>query len=220
VIAIFNMNPAKSTPGWNQLMTLPRRLTLAGKDELKIEPAGDIESLRYDHQHVENMKLPANEEIVLKNISGNAVEFVLEIDPSEAPLVEMNVLRSANKEEYTRIGFFKNRGYVRSRSPQGDKFASLISLDTSYSSQLPGVASRAPETAQVIIERDEPLKLRVFVDKSVVEVFVNEKQCVAGRVYPGRADSLGVSLRSQGRDSNLKSLDAWQMKNIYETGRR
>ncbi len=34
--------------------------------------------------------------------------------------------------------------------------------------------------------------------KSVVEVFVNGRQCVAARVYPGRADSLGVSLRAQG----------------------
>jgi beta-fructofuranosidase len=56
----------------------------------------------------------------------------------------------------------------------------------------------------------------VFIDKSVVEVFVNGKQCVAMRVYPGRADSIGVSLRSQGQDATLKSLDAWQMKNIYE----
>ncbi|MHC4337940.1 MAG: GH32 C-terminal domain-containing protein [Planctomycetota bacterium] len=62
----------------------------------------------------------------------------------------------------------------------------------------------------------EPLKLRVFVDRSVVEVFVNGKQCVAVRVYPGREDSTGVSLRSQGQDATLKSLDAWQMKNIYE----
>jgi beta-fructofuranosidase len=35
------------------------------------------------------------------------------------------------------------------------------------------------------------------------------------RVYPGLADSAGVSLRSQGRDAVLKSLDAWQMRNIY-----
>jgi beta-fructofuranosidase len=50
----------------------------------------------------------------------------------------------------------------------------------------------------------------------VVEVFVNGKQCVALRVYPGREDSLGVSLRAQGRDAALKSLDAWQMKSIYQ----
>ncbi|MCZ6633595.1 MAG: GH32 C-terminal domain-containing protein, partial [bacterium] len=70
-------------------------------------------------------------------------------------------------------------------------------------------------TAPVYLEEDEPLKLRVFVDRSVVEVFVNGRQCVAVRVYPGREDSVGVSLRSQGKDTELKSLDAWQMKNIY-----
>jgi beta-fructofuranosidase len=56
----------------------------------------------------------------------------------------------------------------------------------------------------------------VFIDKSVVEVFVNGKQCVAMRVYPGSEDSTGVSLRSQGKDSQLKALDAWQMEDIYE----
>ena len=76
--------------------------------------------------------------------------------------------------------------------------------------------SRAPETAAVFIAPDETLKLRVFIDKSVVEVFVNGKQCVAMRVYPGREDSVGVSLRSQGQDSELRSLNAWQMQNLYE----
>ena len=55
----------------------------------------------------------------------------------------------------------------------------------------------------------------MFIDRSVVEVFVNGGQCVAMRGYPGREDSVGVSLRSQGQDATLKSLDAWQMKNIY-----
>ena len=60
------------------------------------------------------------------------------------------------------------------------------------------------------------MKLRVFIDRSVVEVFVNGRQCVAVRVYPGRTDSLGVSLRAQGADAELAALDAWQMKSIYE----
>ena len=93
---------------------------------------------------------------------------------------------------------------------------SLISIDSSYSSLLPDVLSRAPETGPVFLERDEPLRLRVFVDRSVVEVFVNGKQCVAMRVYPGREDSVGVSLRSQGQDARVVSLEAWQMENIYE----
>ena len=127
-------------------MTLPRRLTLRGKDELWIEPTGDVESLRYDHQHIDAMTLPANQEMVLKNISGDAMEIVAEIDPKNAPMVEMNVLRSPNREEVTRIMFFKNRGY---------RGMSAISIDSSYSSLLPDVRSRAPETAPVFIDKEE-----------------------------------------------------------------
>jgi len=223
VIVIFNMNPGKSTQGWNQIMTLPRRLTLApedGLDQMRIEPAGDIESLRYNHQHVGAMTLPANEEIVLKNIKGNAMEIVAEIDPKNAPMVEMKVLRSPNAEEFTRIMFFKDRGYRHREhgrtSAYSRKYSSLITIDSSYSSVLPDVRSRAPETAPVLLGKSELLKLRVFVDRSVVEVFVNGRQCVAMRIYPGRPDSLGLSLRSQGQNATLNSLDAWQMKNIYK----
>ena len=65
---------------------------------------------------------------------------------------------------------------------------------------------------------DEPFKLRVFVDRGIVEVFVNGRQCVAMRVHPGRADSLGVSLLSQGQEAELKSLTAWPMKGIFGEG--
>ena len=66
------------------------------------------------------------------------------------------------------------------------------------------------------LENDEPLKLRVFIDRSVVEVFANCRLCLALRVYPSREDSIGVSLYAQGRDASLKSLDAWQMKSIWQ----
>ncbi len=215
VIAIFNMNHAKPTPGWDQIMTLPRRLTLRAKDELGVEPAGDIESLRLDHRRVEAMNLPANQEIVLENVKGNAMEIIAEIDPKDAPMVEMNVLRSPNREEVTRIMFFKQRGYRDLSKGWRRPSESLISIDSSRSSMLPDVLSRAPETAPIFMEKKETLTLRVFIDRSVVEVFANGKQCIALRVYPGREDSIGVSLRSQGQDATLKSLDAWQMKSIY-----
>jgi beta-fructofuranosidase len=54
------------------------------------------------------------------------------------------------------------------------------------------------------------------VDRSIVEVFVNGRQCVAMRVHPSRADSLGVSLLAQGQEAELRSLTAWPMKSIYK----
>ena len=240
VILILNMNQGKPTGEWNHIMTLPRRLTLVGKDEVHQEPAGDIESLRYSKQSVGVTRLPANKEVVLKNIKGNAMEISAEIDPKTAQVIELNVLRSPGKEEYTRVIIYKEKGYstgLEYKAGEGTAFMpadlislvtgeqpaprtpnprlSLISIESSFSSTLPDVQVRAPETAPFLLNPDEPVKLRVFVDKSVVEVFVNGKQCVAMRVYPGRGDSTGVSILSHGNEAELVSLDAWQMKSIY-----
>ncbi|MBM4042328.1 MAG: glycoside hydrolase family 32 protein [Planctomycetes bacterium] len=216
VLVIFNMNAAKPTPGWDQIMSLPRRLTLGDREQLLVEPAGDIESLGRDHRHVDGMALPANHEIVLSGVQGSALEIIAEIDPRNAPMVELNVLRSPGKEEFTRIAFYRQRGHADWKRFTGwdrlnDARDSLIVLDTSYSSELPDVLSRAPEIGPFFLAPAETLKLRVFIDKSVVEVFANGRQCVAARVYPGRADSTGVSLRAQGADAELHSLDVWRM---------
>ena len=227
LIVIFNMNPAKPTSGWNQIMTLPRRITLQGtegldKDSIFVEPAGDIATLRGAHVQVSDMALPPNEELVLEGISGNSMEIEAEIETGDSPLVELNVLRSPGKEEFTRIAFYRERGFRNWERYQGWEAErlraakdSLITIDNSYSSQAADVQSRAAETAPVFVPIEENLKLRIFIDRSVVEVFVNGKQCVAVRVYPDRSDSVGVSLRAQGSAANIKSLDAWQLGSIY-----
>jgi beta-fructofuranosidase len=127
------------------------------------------------------------------------------------------VLRSPGREEYTRLVFYGGRGF-NTRPPAKNGRATRFAIDSSYSSLLKDVRPRAPETADVFIPNGEPLKLRIFVDRSVVEVFANGRQYAAIRVYPSRADSLGVSLRSQGTDTQVRSLAAWQMKNIYAAG--
>ena len=243
VIVIFNMNPGLPLPdsqeyqrNWNQIMTIPRQLYLDGSGSLMIEPAGDIASLRHNHRHVEEIVLPANEEILLEDVHGDAMEMSLEIDPLDSPMIELNVLRSPDREEFTRIAFFKDRGYkiqefdergallqngLKVVPPVSQPRAivlneSVITVDTSYSSMDPAALARPPETAPFSLAENETLKLRIFVDKSVVEVFVNGKQCLSVRVYPERMDSLGVSLRSQGNSAVLCGLDAWDMESIFK----
>jgi len=213
IYVIFNMNAGKPNSGWNQIMSLPRHLSLNDKKEVIMKPAGDIESLRFGHQQVKPTILKANEEIILDSIDGNSIEIEVEIDPQNADMIEINVLRSTGKEEYTSIRFYKERG-LRNRGKQ--IINSVITLDNSNSSVLPDVRSRPPENAQFLMGKDELLNLRIFIDKSVVEVFVNDKQCVAMRVYPGLSESTGVSICSKGQDSKLISLNAWKMKSIYD----
>jgi beta-fructofuranosidase len=61
------------------------------------------------------------------------------------------------------------------------------------------------------LKADEPLRLRVFVDKSVVEVFANGRQAAMRRIYPSRPDSVGVRLFSNGGEARVTSLEAWEI---------
>ncbi len=195
-------------------MSIVRVLTLREDKTLEIEPIPKIDSLRSDHRIVGETNLPANQEIVLEDVAGNAVELVAEIDPKEAREVCINVLRSPDNEEHTAVKFYKH-GHM-SANKDGQKYRKdALTIDPSRSSLLPDVLSRPPEVAPFELEDGETLKLRIFIDKSVVEVFANNRQVLALRVYPGRKDSVGVSVRAQGRDAVLKSLEAWQMKSIY-----
>ncbi|WP_423129879.1 glycoside hydrolase family 32 protein [Gaoshiqia sp. Z1-71] len=217
VIAIFNMNTGKEIgeSNYTELMTLPWRLTLDENEKLEISPAGNYTALRKKHIAVPEMNLPANKEIVLPGISGKALEIDLTLDLKEASAVELNVLRSPNKEEYTRVTFYHDGGYlIRDYSGPAIR-TSAVSVDNLNSSLSDQVNFRIPETADVQIKEGELVNLHVFIDCSIVEVFVNDRQCVALRAYPDRDDSRGVSIKACGKDAVLKSLDAWEMKNIY-----
>ena len=48
------------------------------------------------------------------------------------------------------------------------------------------------------LEDGENLQLRIFVDRSIAEVFANDRLCIAASVYSCRDDSIGVSLRTRG----------------------
>jgi beta-fructofuranosidase len=61
----------------------------------------------------------------------------------------------------------------------------------------------------------EPLRLRVFIDRSIVEVFANGRQCLTLRAYPTRQDSTGVSVFARGSEAHLVSLNAYQMRSVW-----
>jgi len=132
------------------------------------------------------------------------MEMNVEIDPQNSRLVQLSVLRSPDAKEKTTITFYNHDHKL------GNWYAtpSTIVLDGSQSSTRADVDIRPPERATLGKGRDEPLKLRIFIDRSVVEVFANGKQYLAMRVYPDRADSIGVyeSDLAYSRASKMKIL--------------
>ena len=67
------------------------------------------------------------------------------------------------------------------------------------------------QSAPFELSPGEPLRLRVFLDRSVVEVFVNGRQTLTQRIYPSRADSQQVRVFSRGGQAKVDFIEAWDM---------
>jgi sucrose-6-phosphate hydrolase SacC (GH32 family) len=60
----------------------------------------------------------------------------------------------------------------------------------------------------------ESLRLHIYMDRSMIEVYANGLKSLTTRVYPSRTDSLGLQLQGSG-NARIRSLDIWAMKSIY-----
>lgn len=213
---IFNTMEQFPHDRWNGVMTLPRRLTLGGAwgDELYQAPFADLSPLHKDHTELCGITLEEGKKYIPEGIGGNAFEMRLSLKPEGIPqTLEIEVLRSPGGEETTRITFFKRKGGMYAILPYTTD--SVIMLDTGGSSADPNAMPLPPETAPVVMSVNDELDIRIFADKSIVEVFVNDKQCICQRVYPVRPDSTGVSLLARGCSGTVDKLDFWNMDSIY-----
>jgi len=55
------------------------------------------------------------------------------------------------------------------------------------------------------------LNLDIFVDKSVIEIFVNGDICIVQRVYPMRGDSKQVRLFTNDHQIRARNIVKWEM---------
>ncbi|MFN0130692.1 MAG: GH32 C-terminal domain-containing protein, partial [Verrucomicrobiales bacterium] len=206
----------------DQIMSLPRRLALSPTktaDEgfnirelnpLSIEPIEELKALRFDPVTVENVIIPANGDQKLDGVQGRAMELEVVLDPKKAREVGIRVLRSPNGEEQTTISLSMQAYAWPWRSNKRE-----LMIDVSQASLSPDVASRTPEIGPLYLNDGEPLRVRVFIDRSVIEVFANGRQCLTVRAYPTRPDSTGVSVFARGSEARLVSMTAYQMKSIW-----
>jgi len=181
--------------GWSGTLSLPRVLWLGADKTLRIRPAEELACLRYNPVTMGELSIKANREMPLTNISGNSIELYVEMDIAEAKQAGLKVCASPNGAEQTPVFY--------------DADEKMLKIDTTKSSL--GEGSKKIEAGPLELKGGESLKLRVFVDKSVVEVFANDRQAVMRRIYPTRKDSVGVVLFSRGGSAKVKKLRAWDM---------
>ena len=195
--------------GWSGVMTLPRILSLAEDGStLLIEPVPELEVLRFNPRTRQNIDVAADADIKLDDINGDNLELAVEMQPNGAKEFGVTVRCSADGAEQTLIIC----------EPSANKLKIDISkstLDEEIRKRYNCYRGRgAPVKAQEApfeLRDGESLKLRIFVDRSVLEVFANGRQCITQRIHPTCSDSLGVALFSRGGGAKVISLEAWEM---------
>jgi len=147
--------------------------------------------------------LPSLTEGEASGISGNSLELYIEMASASpdsaqhaASCFGVAVCCSPNGEEQTLLYY--------------DVTEEKLCIDTRESS-LSAHGLKVLEAGPFALRPGGPLKLRVFIDKSIVEVFANDRQAVCRRIYPSREDSVGVKLFARGGAVNVPILKAWRL---------
>lgn len=189
--------------GWGGIMTLPQVLTLGDDNYLRIRPVTELKKLRHRHRSLTLQTISAGTTVTVDEIRGDTLELAAVVEPAKTGQFGIALRRSPGGEEQSLVLY--------------DWQKKEISVDVRQSSKNPDVVDFDTQHASLALSENERLELRIFVDRSVVEVFANERRCLAKRIYPSRADSVGVALFAKGSDATVVSLEAWDMKAIWPT---
>lgn len=201
--------------GWSGIMSLPRVLTLSKDNELQIHPAKELSQLRINEKQEPNIKLSGKTEKKLES-KGKSLEIEIEVKGGQKTPYGLKVFCSPDGKEETLIKY--------------DPVAEVLIIDFKKSSvnapvefvkycikhylptddkDVDGTVSE--QHAPFKLKKGESLKLNVFIDRSVIEVFANGRHCVTQVVYPELEASSGLVLFTEGDTVEAKNIKVWEM---------
>lgn len=186
----------RGASGWSGTMSLPRVLTLDKDGSLLMNPPAELAKLRYNPVERANLAVPADGELKVNGVAGKSIELKVDIAPGKgATQYGVKVCCSADGAEETLVYY--------------DAAEKKLKVDTRKSGP---EGTKRIEAGPFALKKGESLKLRVYVDKSVVEVFANDgRQAVTRRIYPSADNAANIALFSNGGAARATALKAWTM---------
>mgnify|MGYP001276029275 FL=1 len=184
----------KKYSGWTGTYSLPRSLWLGSDGTLRMRPVKELESLRMNEKSISNLEINTDSEMILNDFGNELMEVELIIQPNDSKEYGLNIGVSEDGYEKTII-------YYDSKDEK-------IKVDTRKAGM--DFGRKIIEEAPLKLNENESLKLRVFIDNSIVEVFANDRQAIARRIYP-KKNGTGITLFSNGGNINVKSFKAWEI---------
>lgn len=183
--------------GWAHTAGMPVMLSLAKDGELSVEPVESVASLRNKSLLSLNDEPAKAANVLLQKVKGDMLEIMLEVETEKS--FDLIVRKTPDGEEQT---VFSYNADVNSLSVNRTK-ATLDASERTGGIQ-GGTLSRRLST----------ISIRLLLDKSLLEAYINKSNSLTTRVYPSRSDALGIEI-SGPDDLIIHSLQIWEMKSIY-----
>ena len=199
---------ARSTPfwepdyAWASVMSLPRILSLQKNGELGIKPAPELESLRLNPRRLADVLLPADGEVQLDSVSGECLELRLLLDPKDATEAGIKVRCAPDGQEETLILWNPKEQILK------------IIFEKSTLDDTVDYRGATSQSAPLQLAAGELLQLQVYLDRSILEVFANGRQCLTQRIYPRGDNSVFVRLFANGGEAVARIVEAWDMEPV------
>lgn len=199
--------------GWSGIMSLPRVLALSKNNDLLIMPATELQALRGQAFTGKDFKLQAGSEKKLET-KGKSIEIMLELRGGDTAAYGVKVFCSADGREETTIKYDPLAkelvvDFIKSSINSPVKMNDYC-MDYCGPENTPrGFVTQ--QRAPFALKPNESLKLDIFIDKSVIEVFANNRQCVTQVVYPQLTESNEVKIYTGGQPVYASKIKTWQM---------
>jgi beta-fructofuranosidase len=193
--------------GWAGVMSLPKLLTLRLDGMLGVEPVPELKVLRLAERRISDRKIEPNGPLVLKDFDSDCTEIEAEIELGESHQAGLRVRSTVDGSEQTLIGYDRD---------SQELFCDTTSSSTDPETRKlpPPVSGRGVESGALELGKTELLRLRIYIDASVIETFANGRVSLTDRVYPASEASLGMGLFAKGGVARLRSLTLWELAPI------
>ena len=168
--------------GWNNVMTLPRILSIGTDGYLRQTPAPEFESLRRDAVDIPAMALKNQSVSMSHKISGDCLEFEAEFTADSATSMGLKV----------RSGPAGTAGLEIAFNPEN------------------GVLSAGDARASVSLGK--AIRLRGFLDKRAVEVYANDGEAAIFTTTDAPPENTGLEVFATGGAARLLFLRSWTLK--------
>jgi len=189
---------AQLAAGWSGAMSLPRELSVDDHGALQVKPAVEVSALREGHRTTTAETLKPGDEL-FPDVSGDSLEIQATVSLTDATAFELDVLATPDGEQHTTVRYTDDGAVVVDRRASSDSEA--VTTEVQRINERPGEGA---------------LDLRLFVDRSVLELYVDGRTCLSSRVYPSREDATSVRARAVEGTVVLKTLDLWHLSSTSE----